>query len=142
MKNILKNIIIIFILFLHANSYGQQMIQKINDTFKLEENKDQFINRPLKELLKEIKPEIKTGIIFNNEKSSLFVFRFATLAQQRQREGSVIDRLSLLVFVKQYIPWNWEERPKGSELNWTTNDAQNYADFIILDIGVVPSSEN
>lgn len=140
MKTILKISITLFFLSYH-NIYSQQLVQNISDVYKLEESKHQFINIPLKDLLEEIKPEIKTATVFNSETSFLFCFRFTTLEQQRKREGNISDRVSLFVYVKEFIPWNWAEKPKGSELNWTPNDAKKYADFIIVGIGVIPYME-
>ncbi|KIA99186.1 hypothetical protein OA93_06025 [Flavobacterium sp. KMS] len=141
MKDILK-IFVIVGFFIQNNSYAQQLVQNTSQVYLLKDNEELFINKPLKDLLKEIKPEIKTAAVFNNEASSLFGFRFTTLAQQRKNEGAIEDRVTLLVFVREFVLWNREERPKGAELNWTPNDAQKFADFIVLDIEVVPTSQN
>lgn len=136
MKNIFLISTVIFLL-LHNNSHAQQMVQTISDTYRLEVNKDEFINKPLKDLLKEIKPEIKTAHVFNNENSSLLLLRFTTIEQQRKKEGSITDRVSLLIYVKQSILWNWAARPKGKELDWTKDDAYKYGNLIISNIEVV-----
>ncbi|KIA99189.1 hypothetical protein OA93_06040 [Flavobacterium sp. KMS] len=141
MKNILKIFVIVCFL-LQNNSYAQQFISSTSQVYRLEQNEELFINKPLKDLLKEIKPEIKTAVVFNSENSFVFVFSFATLEQQRKNEGAIEDRVSLIVQVKEFIPWNWDERTKGTELNWTTNDANKFADYIVVRIGVVPETED
>ncbi|KIA99184.1 hypothetical protein OA93_06015 [Flavobacterium sp. KMS] len=139
MKNTLK----VFAILLFCNSsIGQQLVCNTSQVYLLEQNEELFINKRLKDLLKEIKPEIKTAHVFNNETSSLFGFRFTTLAQQKIGEGAIQDRVTLFVQVKEFIPWNWDGRPKGSEFNWTPNDAQKFADFIVLDIGVAATSQD
>lgn len=141
MRKYIKILIILCLLW-QNNNYAQQLVQKISDIYKLEENKNLFINQPLKKLLDEIKPNIKTATVFNSETSFLICFRFTSLEQQKRREGNISDRVSLFVYVKDPILWNWHERPKGKELDWTDNDVQRLSDIIIKNISVVPASEN
>ncbi|KIA99187.1 hypothetical protein OA93_06030 [Flavobacterium sp. KMS] len=139
----MKKSLVFFAILLFCNSsIAQQLVHSTSQVYLLEQNKERFINKSLKDLLKEIKPEIKTATVFNNEGSSLFIFKFTTIDQQRKREGAIEDRLSLMVRVKKFVDWDWENRPKGAELNWTPNDAKKFADFIVSDIEVAPSSQN
>lgn len=115
------------------------MVETTSDVFKLEENKEQFINTPLKDLLKKINPEIKTAVIFDNGESSVFIFRLTSL--YKQKDEPIVHGLSLLVFVKQKIPSNWKGRGEGSELNWTESDTRKFDDFTILNIRVASSCE-
>ncbi|KIA99182.1 hypothetical protein OA93_06005 [Flavobacterium sp. KMS] len=137
-----KNLMFFVILLFCNSSIAQQLVHNTRQVYLLEQNKERFINKPLKDLLKEIKPEIKTATVFNNETSSLFGFKFTTLAQQRKNKEAIVDRVTLLFFVKEYILWNWDERAKGAELNWTPNDAQKFADYIVTHIAVVAESED
>lgn len=136
MKNTLTFFAILCFL-LQNKSYSQQLVQSINDIYRLEDNKELFVNKQLKVLLKEIKPEIKTAHVFNNENAPLLLFRFTTIEQQRKKEESIPNRFSLLVYVKQSIPWNWAGRPKGKELDWTKDDANKFGDLIVSDIEIV-----
>ena len=81
MKNTLKIFILLFILI--NNSCKQLMVQTTKDAYKLKINEQQFINKPLKNLLKEIKPEIKTAGASNEEGYQFFSFRFRTLEQHK-----------------------------------------------------------
>ncbi|WP_281235319.1 hypothetical protein [Flavobacterium gelatinilyticum] len=137
MKNIYKLLTLVFLYFLQYNCYSQQLVLKTSDVHKLAENKEQFINQPLKKLLNEIKPEIKTANPLNSELSFVFGFRWTTLTQQRKREGSITDRVTLLVYVKQFIQWNWNERPIGNEIAWTQQDSYKYGDLTVIDIEVI-----
>lgn len=103
---------------------------------ELKINESKFVNKPLKYLLKEIKPEIKIGV-GNNEDQFYFSFKFRTLEQQKLNQGSFDDRVSLYVFVKEPFDWKWEKRPKGMEGNWTKEDAKKYGDLIVVRIKVI-----
>jgi hypothetical protein len=113
------------------------MVQTPNDAHKLKTNEQQFINRPLKYLLNEIKPEIKTAGASNEEGHQYFSFRFRTLEQLKKNEGSYEDKVSLYVYVKEPIAWKWEQRPKGKELEWTKEDIEKYGDLIVIRIKVI-----
>jgi hypothetical protein len=58
MKIIIKTFAIL-VLFISSSCKAQQMAQTITDVYKLKSNEQQFINKPLKKLLDQIKPEIK-----------------------------------------------------------------------------------
>jgi hypothetical protein len=113
------------------------MVQTPNDAHKLKTNEQQFINRPLKYLLNEIKPEIKTAGASNEVGHQFFSFRFRTLEQLKKNEGSYEDKVSLYVYVKESIAWKWEQRPKGKELEWTKEDIEKYGDLIVIRIKVI-----
>jgi hypothetical protein len=65
MKNILKTFAILF-LFANNSCKAQQMVQTTKDVCLLKTNEQQFINKPLEDLLKAIKPEIKTADATND----------------------------------------------------------------------------
>lgn len=60
MKNTIR--IITILLLLINYSCKAQMVQTTKDVYLLKTNEQLFINKPLKILLKEIKPEIKPEI--------------------------------------------------------------------------------
>ncbi|MBZ4036837.1 hypothetical protein K6T82_18855 [Flavobacterium sp. 17A] len=130
------NILIVLMLFFYEKGYSQQLVQNINEIHRLKDYEGLFVNKPLKDLLKEIKPQIKTVIGFNDY-PGFFNFRFTTLEQQRLRQGSVQDRVSLYVTIKEQFNWNWEERPKGKEVIWTNEDVVKYGNLTVVKIEVV-----
>lgn len=134
MKNIFKFLAILFFFF-YQKGYSQQLVQNIDDLYRLIDNKEQFINKPLKNLLKEIKPEIK--ITFPSNEPPLFDFRFVTSEQLRKNEGTIYENVSLFIGVKDFIDWKWGDRPKGREPNWTKEDAEKYGNMIVTRINVV-----
>ena len=82
MKNTIKTFAILFLL-LSYSCKAQQMVQTTKDVSKLKTNEQQFINKPLKNLLKEIKPEIKTADA-TNDNPYYFSFKFRTLEQRKK----------------------------------------------------------
>jgi len=134
MKNILKTFAILLLL-ISSYSCKSQMVQTTKDIYKLKENEQQFVNKPLKDLLKEIKPEIKTatGIIDN---PFFFSFKFRTLEQQNKNLGNYDDRVALYVYVKEPFDWSYEKRPKGNELKWTKEEIEKYGNLTVIRIKV------
>ena len=96
--------------FLYHNVHSQQLVLNVDYIYRIKDNEAQFINKPLKDLLKEIKPEIKVAFAYNDP--SFFEFRFITREQRIKNEG---NKLSLFVDVKDAINWKWDTRPKGRE---------------------------
>lgn len=133
MKNTLRLSVIIFLIY-SINSYSQ-LVKNTKDVYRLKENEVVFINKPLRDLLEEIKPEIKTVLVMNGE--GFFYFKFLPIDQLRKEEGSLEDRVSLLIYVKGNLEWKWEERPKNRETIWTKEDVEKYGDLIVRKIGVV-----
>lgn len=139
MKNTLKILALLFIL-INNSCKAQQMVQTTKDVYKLKANEQQFINKPLKDLLKELKPEIKTATGINDN-PFFFSFRFTTLEQQKKSEGNYEDRVSLYVYVKEPFDWYWEKRPKGKELVWAKEDIEKYGNLIVIRIKVIYPQE-
>jgi hypothetical protein len=135
MKNTLK-IFAILIFFTSSSCKAQQMVQTPNDAHKLKINEQLFINKPLKDLLKELKPEIKAAYAINDN-PYFFSFRFITPEQQKKNEGNYEDRVSLYVYVKDPINWQYEKRPNGKEMVWTKEDADKYGNLIVIRIKVI-----
>jgi hypothetical protein len=133
MKNIIKIFLILAFIIPHT-IFSQQLVQNIHELHKLKENEQQFINKPLRNLLQELKPEIKT-VVENNSNPYYFNFRFTTVEQQQRNEGNIDDRVSLYVYVKD--SFNWDERPKGKEFLWTNKDIEKYGDLIVIKIKIV-----
>ncbi|KIO52853.1 hypothetical protein IW18_09935 [Flavobacterium hibernum] len=137
MKNILKTFAILFLL-VNTSCKAQQMVQTTKDVYKLKELQKQFFNKPLENVLKEIKPEIKMGYGNNDEGHSYFTFKFITPEQVKRNEGDEDDRVSLYVYVKEApIDWNFEKRPKGKELLLTKEDIQKYGNLTVIRIKVI-----
>ncbi|WP_433778335.1 hypothetical protein [Flavobacterium anhuiense] len=133
MKNTVK-IIAALALFLSIGCKAQQMVQVPADVSKLKANEQQFINRPLKNLLKEIKPEIKF-VLGTVDSPSYFSFRF--LSREELSNASVKPAAPWLhVYVKEPLDWSFEKRPKGKEYEWTKEDALKYGSLTVIRIKI------
>jgi len=135
MNNTLKIFALLFVLI--NASCKAQMVKTPKDVYLLKTNEQQFINKPLKNLLKELKPEIKNFHGNNEEGYQYFSFRFITIEQHQKNQGRWNDRVSLYVYVKDTIDWQYEKRPKGKETFWTEEDTEKYGNLIVARIKVI-----
>ena len=140
MKNEL-HILVSLVFLINYSCKAQQMVQTTADVPKLKTNEQQFINKPLKLLLKELKPEIKTAAVTNEGWYSYFRFKFIRLDEQRKGLGNREDKVSLYIYVNGKVDWDYEKRPKGQELNWTNEDIQKYENLIVGRIKVIYPQE-
>jgi hypothetical protein len=135
MKNILKTSAIIFLL-INTNCKAQQLVQTPNDAYNLKVNEQQFLNKPLKDLLKEIKPEIKTAYGTLGY-PSYFSFRFIS-PEEIKHKPSDSSILGLYVYVKENVEeWSHGTRPKKIEFQWTKDDLEKYGNFTVVRIKVI-----
>lgn len=134
MKNIFKFVAVIS-LFFNYSCNAQQMVQTPNDAHKLKTFEQQFINKPLKNLLKEIKPEIKT-VYGNIGDPSYFSFRFID-SEEIKRRPLEKNSLGLYVYVKETLDWDFTKRPEGKEHLWTKEDIEKYSDLTVIRIKVI-----
>ncbi|MDX6190500.1 hypothetical protein SGQ83_14150 [Flavobacterium sp. Fl-318] len=135
MKFTLK-IIPILLLFMNVACNAQQIVQLPKDAYKLKTNEQQFLNKPLKNLLKEIKPEIKTAWATLGEQS---YFSFYFTDPEAFKNGSIIEKnnIGLFIYVKEPIDWVFEKRSKDKELFWTKEDAEKYGNLTVIRIKVI-----
>lgn len=132
-----KNILLLFILFIQfSNCFSQQLMETVNDLQKIKDNQSQFINKPLKDLLKEIKPPIKrvTGNPrkYNHEGMGYFVFNFEDNKQKDSLSMENKIPATMVVYVNEYFDWDLHSRPKGKETIWTSEDALKYENLTIV----------
>lgn len=134
MKTILK-IFGLILLLINVNCKAQQIVQTPKDIYKLKEKEQQFLNEPLKNLLKEIKPEIKMAY-GSLDNPCYFSFRFIS-AEEIKRVSANSDILGLYVYVKEVVDeWGLSKRPKEIEFIWRKEDLKKYANFTIIRIKV------
>ncbi|MDX6183169.1 hypothetical protein SGQ44_13415 [Flavobacterium sp. Fl-77] len=133
MKNTIK-IIAAFLFLISTSCKAQQMVQIPEDTYKLKANEQQFINKPLKDLLKEIKPEIKL-VMGTIDSPSYFSFRFQSREELNKKplDGTTIG---LFVYVKEPLDWNFDKRSKGKEYEWSKEDVEKYGNLTVIRIKV------
>ena len=138
MKILLKIFTIVFLLAITTSCHSQKIVQKTSDAKKLESNKSQFIGRPLKDLLKEIKPKIETalGSPGTSEQAGFFNFYFTPKAEYDKYRAENKFPLTIKVYIKESFDWNRKEKTKDDWLNWTKEDEEKYGNLTIVDIKV------
>ena len=113
------------------------MVQIPNDAYNLKTNQQQFLNKPLKNLLKEIKPEIKTAF-GTLDTPSYFSFRFIDAEEFKSGRAVGKNHLGLYVYVKEPIEeWSNGKRPKKIEFQWTKEDLEKYGNYAVIRIKVI-----
>jgi hypothetical protein len=138
MKNTLKIFAILLILTNHGCK-AQQLVQTPNDANKLKTNEQQFINKPLKILLKEIKPEIK-NVLGTIGDPSYFAFNFISREEIKQKVLGR-KRINLYIYVKEPLDWDFNKRPKGKEYLWSKEDVEKYENLTVINIKVIERVE-
>lgn len=137
----MKNSLLLF-LFLFISSIGckaQQMVQTPEDAIKIKENEQQFLNKPMSNLFKEIKPEIKM-VMGTRDYPSYFAFRFISIEESRRHQkGRKVT--TIYVYVKELIDWDFDKRPKGKEYVWTKEDAEKFDGLDVIRIKVLSHIE-
>lgn len=126
--------IISVLLLVISSSCKAQMVQLPNDAYKLKANEHQFINKPLKDLLKEIKPEIKF-VVGTVDYPSYFSFRFITLEELNRKPSG--GTLGLYVYVKEPLDWKFDKRPIDTQYQWTKEDVEKYGNLTVIRIKVI-----
>jgi hypothetical protein len=139
MKNTIKIFAILFLLINHGCK-AQQMVQATKDLHLLKSNEQQFINKPLKNLLNEVKPEIK-NVLGTIGDPSYFAFNFISRDEIKRK---VIGRkhISLYVYVKEPLEWNFNKRPQGKEYLWSKEDVEKYGNLTVIHIKVIERIED
>lgn len=135
MKNTLKIIAIVFLL-MNYSCKAQQLVQTTKDVYQLKINNQQFINKPLRELLKEIKPQIKSAWGNNEGGNQFFSFKF--IDQDEIKRRSIKDNsVGLYVYVKESLDWDFDKRVRGKEYLWTKEDIEKYGNLTVIRIKVI-----
>jgi hypothetical protein len=140
-KYFLSNLLTICIL---TSCFSQQLVKKQADARLIIEQKERFINKPLKDLLKEIKPEIKNAFGYDagaSGRPAYFRFKFVTKEQSDSLRAKNRSPIVIYVYVKENIDWYGRtKRTEETGQTWTKDDFSNYKDFIVIDIEVYDSA--
>lgn len=144
----IKQIIILSTVFLLAiaSCSTQRLVVKVNDLRKLETNKNNFIGKPLKNILSEIKPKIK--FVYGNPENNsghitggtylAFYFVSKEIGKKRINRNDIPSHLTINFQLEPKN--NRTPLPKEGLTKWTKNETKKYGDMIIQNIYV--SGEN
>lgn len=133
----MKRFAAFFLVFFTATFVGcsQPLINTPSDAFKLR-NDSSFRDKPLKTLLKEIGPEIKTVTVnpdASAERPACIIFRFVDRRAFNQYRCAEQFPVSLIVGIKEPFAWN---KTKDNFFIWTKEDAERLGNLTIAYTGV------
>jgi len=137
----MKYLLITLTAFFIANHSQAQIVQTVNDANKLETVKQFFINKPLKKLLQEIKPEIKfAGIDYLADSEDAYrniTFKFIDFdwAVNRNLRPNMPLPVTIIVYIKEKFDWNDSARVANKH-KWTPQDVIEFGDLTVVDIWV------
>lgn len=105
------------------------------------EQKERFINKPLKVLLNEIKPAIKYAYgedAKDHGRPAYFRFKFVTKQQNDSLVEKGIASIVIYAYVKERsIDWGeLKKLKKETFTSWTADDFRFYSNFTVIDIDV------
>lgn len=143
MKIILKTFIILF-LFANISCKAQQMVQTQDDIYKLKANEEQFLDKPLKNLLKEIKPEIQSAFGVKVPKGYPCYFMLSFISSKELGQKMTEEKFKgLYVFVKEPVDeWDNGKRSQETEFKWTKKDVEKYGNFTVVKIQVIDQTKD
>lgn len=110
MRNILKNCntALFITLAIMSNKWFKRLMIRINQ----KQMNSNFLTS-IKNLLKEIKPEIKL-VMGTVEYPSYFIFRFIPVEEFNNGTEIGKNHISLCVYVKEPLDWNFDKRPENA----------------------------
>ena len=139
----LFNIFLSTFLLIITSCNTQRLVVKVTGSKKLETNKDNFIGKPLKNLLSEIKlkikyvygnPENNSGHVIDGT-SLTFSFFTKDVGKKRISENKIPKRI---IVNFQLEPSNSRKSlPPDGLTKWTEKETAEYGDMIIQNIRVI-----
>lgn len=133
-------ILLAFFVFLTAFSCKAQLVQTVNDVKRLEINQDKFVGKPLSDLLKQIKPEIKRVMIVPGSSQRLTALYFYFLSDSdfhKFYKETGKNPLELRVRLKEYdFKWDPSTRPQDQRYDWTKEDEKEFGKLTVADVKV------
>lgn len=110
------------------------------DAKKLKANEQLFVEKPLKDLLKEIKPEIKMVNANPSENNTTrlgyLIFRFVDIQTFDSLRSKGKYPLQITVFVKEPFIWDIQSRPEKIKFTWTKEDFERLKNLTVVGIRV------
>lgn len=123
-----ENLFVVILFLSFAGCYSQQIIKTVSQS--------QFINKPMKDLLREINTPIKwvnaTPSDNFNFRVGYFIFNFVEAKQKEKLNIENKIPVTIVVYVKEYFDWDFQKRPKGKETVWTSEDVKKYENLTIV----------
>lgn len=121
-----------------TSCHSKKMMRTLNDAKKLEINQKQFIGKPLKALLEQIKPQIKMVSVRESsaETPGAIIFKFVDSEEIKKYNKQGKYPLGITVFLKEPFYFDAKNKPKGKKLSWTEEDTKKYGNLTVTGIRV------
>ena len=127
-----------FFLLSTTSCVAQKMVQRIGDAKELQLNEKQFIGKPLKVLLDQIEPQIKSAIgnpdSKSKETSPMIAFYFVDKNEFRYRKGRGEKPMHISVLLQPAIDKSYP--PLSGANPWTEEQAKAYGDMIVTKLWI------
>lgn len=134
---ILFKILLLSFMLITATSCKAQMVQTVNDAKKLEINQDEFVGKPLSNLLRQIKPKIKRALILPEVgANSYIVFNFLDNSGYNKYKANGKTPLTIRLYIQGPFKSYALDKPIENRYDWTKDDERKYKDLIITGIKV------
>lgn len=116
------------------------MVKTVDEIKRVEVNQKKFAGKPLSNLLKQIKPEIKRVMIVpgsSQRLTALYFYFLSDSAFHRFYNETQKNPIELRVRLKGYnSKWDPSTRPQGHRFDWTKEDEEAFGKLTIVDIKV------
>ena len=113
------------------------LVKSVSDVYKLKENECLFLHRPLKDLLKEIKPEIKR--MTANPKGNgegYIILRFLDNESYAQFRAQNKVPTGIVVYIKEDFQWDPKARDSAG-FAWLQSDFERYGNLTIMGLRIL-----
>lgn len=142
MKTIILFILTAFML-INSSCHAQYLMRSQQEAYKIQENNERFINKPLDSLLAVIKPQIKLAraeMTSNSPASGYIVFTFTSFSDSelKRRVDKNYSPVKIVVYLKE--PFEWESKVGSNadeRLAWTKQDEKKYGHLTVIIIRVL-----
>lgn len=138
MKNVSYLLILVFTISMYS-CQAQKLVMQPTDAYKLNEFKDRFIGKPLKVLLAEINPQIKTALgnpaDASDTKFANISFLFVNKTEYLAMKKAGRDPISIIVSLKRADDKSYPEL--DPDKIWTTKQTKLYGDMIVFRVGIL-----
>lgn len=135
----------ISLLLLITISCKAQLVHTIYDLKNLEINKNEFIGKPLKDLLQQIKPEIKRVRVIPGSSESLSTIYLSLLSDSGfhniySKTGKRPAEVCIRLKEHNFKWWNPSNRPQNHRFDWTKNDEKEFGKLTVEDIRITATN--
>ena len=140
MRYLLTTAAVVFFLVFSFRAVAQQLVQTPHDIYLLCQKDNEFVGKPLRVLLKEMKPPIKRVFAEGGwfEKAPMFSFFFVTKKGYNDCSKYGNRSFQIRVYLNEFFRWKPEDKDKNYKqyTTWTKEDEEKYGQLVVTAIRV------